>query len=293
MTFVEIPIHSEAFGKNSPEADLLAQAASCRATAEELFNEQRYMDALERTIEALRIAREFKDTESTELRALVASLLFDLIEIHFALKDYRQSEKELDVLFKVLEGLMKVDAERFGPFHILALELSTRILRSRKKTIDMLAKQQIAAGALYEKVTSGIVEATDKLVDSLCKVAELLASSGDYRAAMKFFAEAIKFSKKRAGKVTAKEVKMTIEMAKIMMRVSSMRERSKKLLAAVLPHAISLGEIALEEDILALIEVVDSEITRESAWQAFTRKITSVVKKKSGKEKSAPEKDAK
>ena len=124
--------------------------------------------------------------------------------------------------------------------------------------MGLLLKQQMNAGALYEKVNAGVVAATDKLVDSARNVGQLLASTGDLKAALKFYAEAIKYSKKRTGRVTRKEIKMTIEMAEIMMRIRPMRPRAKRLLNAILPHAISLETIELEQDILALIGVIDS-----------------------------------
>lgn len=272
---------------------IIETAISCRHTAEELISEDRHIDALERTVEALRTLRDFSDFDNKEFRALLAGLLFDLSEIHFALKDYKQSEKELEILFKVLESLIKDDAERFGKYHIMAMELSTRILRSRKKTLELLVKQQINAGALYDKVNAGVSAATDKLVDSLRNVGQLLASTGDYRAAMKFYAEAIKISKKRSGRVNRKEVKMTIEMAKIMMRERQMRPRAKRLLNAVLPHAIALETIELEEDILALLEIIDADIEREPAWKTLVHKITTSAKAKIKKASKDVEKQTK
>ena len=250
---------------------------------------------MERTVAALRIMREFTDFDNQEFRALLVALLFDLAEIHFALKDYKQSEKELDTLFKVLDNLVKTDESRFGKFHILAMELSTRILRSRKKAMDLLLKQQMNAGALYEKVNAGVVAATDKLVDSLRNVGQLLASTGDLKAALKFYAEAIKYSKKRTGRVTRKEIKMTIEMAEIMMRIRPMRPRAKRLLNAILPHAISLETIELEQDILALIGVIDSEPENETKWKTFLLKVTNAAKskfKKGAKEEASDCKEA-
>ena len=182
------------------------------------------------------------------------------------------------MLFKVLENLIKEDAERFGKYHILAMELSTRILRSRKKTMELLVKQQINAGVLYDKVNAGVSAATDRLIESLRNVGELLASTGDYRAALKFYSEAIKLSKKRAGKVTRREVKMTIEMAKIMMRLNQMSPRARRLLEAVLPHAIALETIELEEDILALIEIIDTDNRNETGWKAFLHKVQKEAK---------------
>lgn len=290
MTQIETSVNLDHSSLSPESAEILRDALACRQTVEQLLKEDRYMDAMERTVAALRIMRDFPDYSNVEFRALLVALLFDLAEIHFALKDFKQSEKELDTLFKVLDNLVKLDEERFGRFHILAMELSTRILRSRKKALDLLVKQKINAGALYEKVNSGVVAATDKLVDSLRSLGTLLASTGDLKGALKFYAEAIKFSKKRTGRVTRKEVQMTIEMAEIMMRVKTMRPRAKRLLGAILPHAISLETIELERDILALLEVMDAEQEQESKWKTFMHKVTLAAKSKF--KKSAPEPEA-
>lgn len=273
MTFIDIPLKLDQLSGNRADAEIITQVIADRETARRLIAEERHLDALERTVEALRNLRLFSQQSNIEFRALVVQLLFDLAEIHFMLKDYKQSEKELEGLFKVLEFLINEDAERFGKYHILAMELSTRILRSRKKALETLVKHQLNAETLYQKVSDGMLEATDKLVDSLCNVGQILASAGDYRAAMKFYAEAIKFSKKRTGKVNRKEVKMTVEMAKIMMRVRQMRPRAKRLLNAILPHAIALETIQLEEDILALIEIIDTDIEKEPAWKTFLHNL--------------------
>ena len=255
------------------------------------MTQEREMDAMQKTVEALRMMREFPDFNNVEFRALLVAVIFDLAEIHFALKDYKQSEKELDTLFKVLDNLVKYDESRFGKFHILAMELSTRIIRSRKKALDLLMKQQMNAGALYDKVNSGVVAATDKLVDSLRNVGQLLASTGDLKAALKFYAEAIKFSKKRTGRVTRKEVKMTIEMAEIMMRIRQMRPRAHRLLNAILPHAISLETIELEQEILTMIAMIDADKENESKWKNFFHQLTLSAKAKLKRGEKAEKKE--
>ena len=279
MNHINIPLKLKEFAKNSPELQTLKQAEQSRRTVRDLIAEGRLIDAYERSADILRSLREFPDYENTEFRAMLASILFDLVELHYAFKDYKQSEKELETLFRLIEALLAKDPERFGPYHILAMELSTRILRSRKKAIDMLAAQRAATAALYEKVTSGMVAATDRLVDSMRKTAQLLASSGDYKAALKYYAEAIRYSKKRTGKVSRKEVKMTIEMAEVMLRQRSMHPRASRLLTAVLPHAINLETIELEEEILALLSVINNAKEREPRWRTFLAKLTPARKK--------------
>lgn len=303
MAFIDMDLDFGSLPKGSRDSEIINEVLGCRQTAEQLMAEERNIDALERVVEGLRTLREFSDFENKEFRALLVALLFDLSEIHFSLKDFKQSEKELEVLFRVLENLIKEDGERFGKYHILAMELSTRILRSRKKTLELLVKQQINAGALYEKVNAGVAAATDKLVDSLRNIAELLASTGDYRGAMKFYTEAIRLSKKRAGRVTRKEIKMSVEMAKVMMRVRNLRPRAKRLLGAVLPHAIALETIELEEDILAMLQIIDDDFENEQGWKAFFHKIQRGAKatirkvkresKETDKDSENPEKEAK
>lgn len=292
MNQIEIPINLESVKKDSDDLRILESALACRKVAAELLKEDRYIDALERVVESMRELKEFSDYDNPEFRALLVALIFDLAEIYFSMKDYKQSEKELNSLFKILEPLMKADPERFGKYHILAMELSTRILRSRRKTLDLLVRQQIHTGALFEKVNAGISAATDRLVDSLCKTAALLASTGDYKAALKFYAEAVKYSKKRSGRVTRKEVKITIEMAEVMMRLRQMRPRARRLLNAVLPHAIELETIELEEKILALIEILDHQMEKEPKWKSFIQNITLLSKKKVSSKDKKEDKEA-
>lgn len=271
---INLPLNLDSLDHKSNDYRILQEAGHSRSTIASLVAEERYMDALERTVNVMRELRDFSDFNHQEFRAIFAAILFDLAEIHFYLKDYRQSEKELDTLFKVLGRLTKEDPERYGEFHILAMELAARIIRSRKKTIEMLVKQQIQTEALYEKVNAGVASATERLSESLRKVGELMAASGAYKEALKFYSEAIRFSKKRSGRVGRKEIKMTIEMAEVMSRVKSLRQRAKRLLAAVLPHAIALETIELEEDIVALLEMIDKFEEQPSKWKSFMQTLS-------------------
>ncbi len=274
MSSIKLPLDLASFDKKSNDYNILRVAEQSRSAIASLIEEERYMDALERTISMMRDLREFSDFENREFRAIFAATLFDLAEIHFFLKDYKQSEKELETLFKVLGKLIKEDAERFGEFHILAMELTARIIRSRKKVIETLVKEKLNTEALYEKVNDGVSSATERLVESLRKVGELLASSGSYKEALKFYAEAVKFSKNRSGKVGRFEIALTIEMAEVMSRVKSMRQRAKRLLAAVLPHAIALEIVELEEQIISLMEMVDKEDDQPSRWKSFLNSLS-------------------
>lgn len=280
MTIKELPLELKNLEAGSNDRRVAEETLKLREEALRVYEEEKYDKALEKLVEALRKLREFSDFSHKEFRALLVTLLFDLAETHFALKDYKQSEKELETLFKILEQMLKEDAERFGAYHVLAMELSTRILRSRKKTLDLLAKQQINTGVLYEKVNAGVASATEKLIESLRKGAEMMAQTGDYRGAVKFYMEAIKLAKKRTGRVTRREVRMTIDMARVMMHNRNEMGRAKRLLVAVLPHAVSLENIELEQEILGMIEKIDADLTHEPMWKSFLEKVQKPLKRK-------------
>lgn len=280
MTPIELHLDFSKDGISSENRAVIQAALDARNQSAQFIRQDRYLEAMERTVAALKLMREFPDYNNPEFRTLFVVLLFDLAEIHYCLKNYKQSEKEVEVLFKVLDNLVKTDEQRFAHYHILAMELSTRIIRSRKKALDLLLKQQITTGSLFEKVNSGLASATDKLVDSLCKTAELMAATGDIHGSLKFYAEAIKYSKKRTGRVTLKEVRLTIEMAEVMMRQRAMQPRAKRLLEAILPHAVSLGSMELEKNINSLIGVIDAEAEPQTKWKMFLHKVTAAAKSK-------------
>ena len=94
------------------------------------------------------------------------------------------------------------------------------------------------------------------------------------------------------GKVTRREVRMTVEMAAVMMRSKSESARARRLLNAILPHAIALEALELEQEILAMIETIDSNLVHDSAWKNFLDKVQRSARsamRKIKKEESAGE----
>lgn len=280
MTQIDLKIDLNSNTLTAQDAEILKKAVEAREEAGEFISQEKYLEAMERTVSALKTMREFTNYQNPEFRTLFIALLFDLAEIHYYLKSYKQSERELETLFKMLDNLVKVDGDRFEQYHILAMELSTRILRSRKKALDLLVKQQINTGNLYKKANSGVVAATDKLIDSLCSTAQLLAATGDIRESLKFYAEAIKCSKKRTGRVTLKEVKMTVDMAEVMLRQRALLPRAKRLLDTILPHAEALHAADQIQNINSLIEVIEASEEPETNWRVFLHKVIAGAKAK-------------
>lgn len=293
MTLSDLKIVNPGASVEGPDKEVISNAFRIRTDAVELFAEEKIDEALAKVVEALRTLRDAQDFSRAEFRQILAILLYDLAEIHFELKDYKQSEKDLEALFKVLDVLVNEDADRFGHYHVLAMELSTRILRSRKKTLDLLAKQQINTGVLYEKVNAGVAAATDKLVESLRKGAEMMAQTGDYQGAVRFFMEAIKLAKKRSGRVSRREVRMTIDMARVMMHSRNESQRALRLLKAVLPHAVALENLDLEQEIIALSNQIENNLSHDSLWKSFMEKVQLSIGKVKGRKAKSDDNKAK
>ena len=117
----------------------------------------------------------------------------------------------------------------------------------------------------------------------------MMASTGDYKGAVKFYMEAIKLSKKRAGRVTRREVAMTIEVARLLMRSRAQIDRARRLLNAVLPHAVALEIVELEQEILNLLDNLEANVMHDSAWRQFLAKMqaaTRFLKKDKEKEEN-------
>ena len=87
-----------------------------------------------------------------------------------------------------------------------------------------------------------------------------------------------KLAKKRTGRVSRREVRLTIDMARVMMHNRSDLARSKRLLSAVLSHAVALESIDLEQEIISLIEQIDANEAHEPMWRTFLDKLQQSAK---------------
>ena len=72
---------------------------------------------------------------------------------------------------------------------------------------------------------------------------------------------------------------MTIEMARLMMKSRQSVDRAKRLLNAILPHAIALETVELEQEILSLLEEADREDTHDSLWKTMMSKMQAATKR--------------
>ena len=72
----------------------------------------------------------------------------------------------------MLGNLIKEDSERFGKYHLLAMDLSTKdIALAPQDTRTSRKAADPAPACSTDQVNSGVAAATDKLVESLQKAA--------------------------------------------------------------------------------------------------------------------------
>ena len=82
MTQIEHTINLQAPGLTPKDVEILKNAITTRDEAGKYILEEKYLEAMERTVTALKIMRDFPDFQNPEFRILFVALLFDLAEIH-------------------------------------------------------------------------------------------------------------------------------------------------------------------------------------------------------------------
>ena len=135
MSPLEINIELKKIDKKNCDRAIIEESLASRKTAHELLQESRNTDALERVISSLRTLRDFSDFDNVEFRALLMGLLFDLAEIHFALKDYKQSEKDngIAALKKKYQGYVTEDGEEKGGASTLISRAKSEVSVPKRK----------------------------------------------------------------------------------------------------------------------------------------------------------------
>lgn len=122
---------------------------------------------------------------------VLGALLYDLSFLHIVRKEYKAAERTLEKSMRVFERLAKMNPDRYGSAHIMALNASTSVYRSRVKQVNLLAHFQVATSTYLEMVNSGIHDAMDRLIESLANEGEMLMQLGKYRDAVQYYSRAL------------------------------------------------------------------------------------------------------
>lgn len=204
-------------------------------------------EALVTGAEALNILSREPRRKDEPFMAILASLLFDLAQVHASRGELKQAEREIEKSAKILERVARTDAERYGPGHIMALDASTGIYRSRVKQANLLAHYQVATSTYMELVNAGgddesIRVATGNLIDSLVTQGTTLMQMGRQREAVGYFTRALKFLTRIEPDFSPRALSLSIDLGEALVASKSTRDKGVHLLNTMLHKATKLRE---------------------------------------------------
>ncbi len=196
-----------------------------------------------------------KKTE--DFHAIVASLLYNLALAHHLMGDNSRAAKELTKAQQLLERLAKRNEARFSAMLLMAVEASTEVIKSKTKQMNVLAHYQSASELYMSELNSGDANATRtamaNLVDTLGKEGDIMLEMGNGRNAVKYYTKALRYQKKLGEKMGHRDLRLSIGLAKALMRLINRRAAAEQLLRSLLPLAQRLeatAEVHEIEDLL-------------------------------------------
>lgn len=214
-----------------------------------------FSEALIAGEQALRMLADMDiDRSHEDYIAIVAGVLYNLARVHHIVGENIKAEKELMKAQKLLEKLAKSNKLRFGASIINAIEASTTIFNSRLKQMNVLAHYQVATDLYLDKAHKGITQAIHDLVDSLQKEGDLHLKIGNYRDAVKYYTKALRYQKKVTPKMGERELRISINMGRALLHITTRQSTGEQLLRSLLPLAERLDALNEKNEIQALLE---------------------------------------
>jgi len=196
-----------------------------------------------------------KKTE--DFNAIVASLLFNLALAHHDMGDNSRATKELTKAQQILERLAKRNETRFSALLLMAVEASTEVIKSKTKQMNVLAHYQTASELFMSELNSGDANATrvamSNLIDTLGKEGDIMLEMGNSRNAVKYYTKALRYQKKLGEKMGPRDLRLSIGLAKALMRLINRRAAAEQLLRSLLPLAQRLDATAEASEIQDLL----------------------------------------
>ena len=196
-----------------------------------------------------------KKTE--DFNAIVAALLFNLALAHHDMGDNSRAAKELTKAQQLLERLTKRNDTRFSAMLLMAVEASTEVIKSKTKQMNVLAHYQSASELYMSELDSGDANATrtamSNLVETLGKEGDIMLEMGNGRNAVKYYTKALRYQKKLGEKMGERDLKLSIGLAKALMRLINRRAAAEQLLRSLLPLAQRLDATAEVHEIQDLL----------------------------------------
>ena len=206
---------------------------------------------------ALLVLSNQQGKKTEDFNAIVAALLYYLALAHHDMGDNSRAVKELTKTHQLLERLSKRNEARFSALLLMAVEASTEVIKSKTKQMNVLAHYQSASELYMSELKSGDANATrtamSNLVDTLGKEGDIMLEMGNGRNAVKYYTKALRYQKKLGEKMGHRELRLSIGLAKALIRLINRRAAAEQLLRSLLPLAQRLDATAEVNEIQDLL----------------------------------------
>ena len=206
---------------------------------------------------ALLVLSGHQGKKTEDFNAIVAALLYNLALAHHDMGDNSRAAKELTKAQQLLERLTKRNNARFSALLLMAVEASTEVIKSKNKQMNVLAHYQSASELYMSELDSGDANATrtamSNLVETLGKEGDIMLEMGNSRNAVKYYTKALRYQKKLGERMGERDLRLSIGLAKALMRLINRRAAAEQLLRSLLPLAQRLDATAEVSEIQDLL----------------------------------------
>ncbi len=241
------------FSRCSSDNVVDVHVAIKQVLAATFIEDEKYEQALVIAAEALSILVQNTRRKDESFMCLLAMLLFDLSIVHSNKKEFKQAEREILKVVKLLEKLSKTNPRRYNSALLTALNASTTIYRSKVDQANLLAQYQVETSVHLAEVNSGIVEATTRLVNSLENEGDTLSQMNRYREAIHFYTRALKYLTRIEPEFSLQQLHLSISLGGALIQTKNTRDKGVHLLNTMLHKATKLNAVDEHKQIVEIL----------------------------------------
>lgn len=240
----------------SAESDLHAALLSTLTALQ--IERNRYDEALVVGANALSLLASEAKRKDEPFLTILACILFDLAQIQSQRGEIKQAERKIEKSTKILERLARIDANRYGPAHIMALDVASGIYRSAVKQANLLAHAQVATATYLDMINGGeddpaVVTATEGLIDSLTTQGVMLLQMDKPRQAIGFFTRALKLLSRINPENNIQQLTLSVHLGEALIANKATSDKGVHLLNTALHKATKLGADDLHQRITEIL----------------------------------------
>lgn len=210
-------------------------------------------DALLTAASALNLLSQSPKRKDEPFLSILASLLYDISFIHASRDENKQAEREIEKSMKLFERLARQNPDRYGAAHLLALNASTSVYKSRVKQANTLAHYQAATSTYMQMLSEGMEDAGMRLIESLATEGRTLVKMNRQREAVQYFTRALKYLTKISPDFDLLQLQLSIDLGHALLSVKGTREKGIHLLNTMLYKA---SKINADEEHRRIVDIL-------------------------------------